>query len=170
MENIYIRDIVDILTKYHEILKIIKCKNLNSQLKYIDKIISYISLYSDVSLEDLRKKFEIEEVNEKKHNKNKQSFKEVIELIDKKEFDNIKGIKLKYNKFNNKSEIITFIESKSKDEVLKLANLRDLNLIYYLISENTVYRKIKKEDLYNEIISYLKAMKQGEAFKNYSHK
>lgn len=166
MENIYVKDIVDILSKYSEILKVIKCKNLNSQLKDIDKIINFISFYNNISLEDIKDKFKIEELNEKKHNKKSQSFKEAIELINKRQFDKIIGIKFKYDEFTNSSDISNFIENKSKVEVFKLTTILDLNLIYYLVSGNTVCRKSKKDDLYNQIISYIKARKQGEAFKN----
>ncbi|MDV4151801.1 hypothetical protein R0131_13315 [Clostridium sp. AL.422] len=166
MENIYVKDIITIMTKYCEILKVIRCKNLNSQLKDIDKIINYISLYSDISLEDMRLKLDIKDEEDIKSS-NKQSFIETINLLDSKEFKKISGIKLKYNNFNNKLDIVEFIESKSKEEILKSTTLIDLNLIYYLLNGNKKFIKIKKEEIYNNIISYIKAMKQGEAFKKY---
>lgn len=165
MENIYVKDIINIMTKYCEILKIIKCKNLNSQLKDIDKIINYISLYSDISLEDMRLKLDIKEYKDSK-NTNKQPFLDVIKLLERKDFNKINGIKLKYNTLNTKTDVVKFILIKSKEELLKSSTLLDLNLLYYLLNGNTKFMKIKKEEVYNSIISYIKAMKQGEAFKN----
>ncbi|MFU7514640.1 hypothetical protein [Clostridium sp. HCS.1] len=165
MENIYVKDIINIMTKYCGILKVIKCKNLNSQLKDIDKIINYISLYSDISLEDMRLKLDIKEYKDSK-NTNKQSFLDVIKLLESKDFNKINGIKLKYNNLNTKTDVVKFILRKSKEELLKSSTLLDLNLLYYLLNGNTKFMKIKKEEVYNSIISYIKAMKQGEAFKN----
>lgn len=165
MENIYVKDIINIMTKYCEILKIIKCKNLNSQLKDIDKIINYISLYSDISLEDMRLKLDIKEYKDSK-NTNKQSFLDVIKLLENKDFNKINGIKLKYNNLSTKTDVVKFILRKSKEELLKSSTLLDLNLLYYILNGNIKFMKIKKEEVYNSIISYIKAMKQGEAFKN----
>lgn len=172
MKSIYIRDIIAILTKYNQILKTIDYKNLDSQIKEINEIINFINLYSDISLDEIKNKFEVKSkvVNIEKQNKNTEKFKQNIELINKKEFNKIKGIKIEYQEFNNMTDIITFIESKSKEEFIKSYTLLDLNLLYYLISGNTVFKDVKKESLYNKIISYLKAMKQGVAFKNYSYK
>lgn len=166
MENIYVKDIINIMTKYCGILKIIKCKNLNSQLKDIDKIINYISLYSDISLEDMRLKLDIKDDKEIRNTK-KQSFINIIKLLESKEYNKINGIKLKYSNFNTKVDVVKFIERENKDELLKSATLLDLNLLYYLLNGNKKFMKIKKEEVYNNIISYIKAMKQGEAFKKY---
>lgn len=168
MKDIYVKDIVEIINKYNEILKVISFKNVNSQVKDIDKIVNYISTYNDISLEDIKSKFKVEEVKKKKSNKKNQSFKDVIELANRNEFNKINGIKLKYDDFADRLDIIKFISDKNEMEFLNLTTTMDLNLLYYLISGNTVYRKISKEKLYNQIISYLKAIKQGEAFKNYS--
>lgn len=170
MKDIYVKDIVEIINKYNEILKVISFKNVNSQVKDIDKIVNYISTYNDISLEDIKSKFKVEEVKKKKSNKKNQSFKDVIELANRNEFNKINGIKLKYDDFADRLDIIKFISDKNEMEFLNLTTTMDLNLLYYLISGNTVYRKISKEKLYNQIISYLKAIKQGEAFKNYSNK
>ena len=59
MENIYVKDIIDIMMKYCKILKVIGCKNTNHQLKEIGDIINYISLYSDISLDAISIKFEV---------------------------------------------------------------------------------------------------------------
>ena len=165
MENIYVKDIINIMSKYGEILKVVKCKNLNSQLKDIDKIINYIGLYSDISLEDMRLKLDIKE-NKNISSTSKQYFVDTIKLLERKEFDKINGVKLKYNEFNTKKDVVKFIVNKNKEDLLKSSTLLDLNLLYYLLNGNTKYMKSKKEEVYNSIISYIKAMKQGEAFKN----
>ena len=61
---------------------------------------------------------------------------------------------------------MNFINNISKSELLKFTTLIDLNLIYYLLNGNTKFIKKKKEEVYSNIITYIKAMKQGEAFKN----
>ena len=159
MDNIYVKDIINIMNKYCEILKIIKCKNLNSQLKDIDKIINYIGLYSDISLDDMKLKLDIKE-NEAPKIVKKQHYIDAIRLLERKDFNKINGVKLKYYKFNTKEDVVKFIIEINKEELLKLSTLLDLNLLYYLLNGNTKYMKVKKEEAYNLIISYIKDMRQ----------
>ena len=164
MENIYVKHIIDIMMKYCKILKVIGCKNLNHQLKEIGDIMNYISVYSDISLDAISIKFEVSE--DENIINNKQTFKDKINLLNIKEYSKISGIKLKYDQFNDKDDVVNFINNISKSELLKFTTLIDLNLIYYLLNGNTKFIKKKKEEVYSNIITYIKAMKQGEAFKN----
>ena len=113
----------------------------------------------------MRLTFDIKEYKNSK-NTNKQSFLDSIKLLESKDFNKINGIKLKYNNLNTKTDVVKFILNKSKEELLKSSTLLDLNLLYYLLNGNIKFMKIKKEEVYNNIISYIKAMKQGKAFKN----
>jgi hypothetical protein len=164
VREFYIKDIIDILSNYKGVLYSINTKQLDKPIKELEKIIIMLTPFTDMNINEIASTPDkgINKITQK--TSAKMSFREAAELWSNGKYNEMKGIKLDYSALNNRGKVVSFIKENSKEEILKITNVLDLNLLYFILTGEYKEIKKRKEELYNLITSYIKANKQGEAF------
>jgi hypothetical protein len=155
MEKLRTELVIKYLTKYRDILTIIDAKTSKRELNELDSLIKYLEEYGNSD----------QSIKESKTKKNeKVPFEEIIKLWKDKKLDNVKGLKLNYKNFTCEADVIHYFEGYKREEMFKLITLIDLKLLYFILTGDEKERKKNKNEIFDLILSYIKAQKQGEAF------
>lgn len=167
MSDILISDIIDKLLKLKAIMSTLDKDKMSDDIVSIDKIIKDISKYNFKLTENTEKTLETKPLEEKSKKGKSTSFNNALILLGENRFDEIKGIKLKYNNFKNYSDVMEYFSKNKKENILKATTILDLKILYYILTNNTEELKGKKDDLFETIINNIKAKKRGAAFNKY---
>lgn len=168
MADLLVGDIINNLIKLKNIMYELDKEKMNKKIKDIDEIIRTISKFSCISIKELDKYLDTNKTNEKQEkNKKKPSFKDNIKLLEKGQFKDMKGVKLNYEIFKDKTDVIKYFSENEKDSTLKATTVMDLKLLYFILTGRIEEIKGKKEIIYENIKRNIKARKRGKAFKNY---
>ncbi|WP_078553921.1 hypothetical protein [Bacillus alkalicellulosilyticus] len=93
------------------------------------------------------------------------AFDQAVQTIWSQSFEPIKGTKLDYETIQNKEQVISFVESRSKEQLLKEATALDLKLLYCILVQKSYEIKGTKPKLYDSIKANIRARHSGKAFR-----
>jgi hypothetical protein len=100
----------------------------------------------------------------KKKKKTEGQFEKSLAQLSIKNFDALKGTKINYCEVTTSQDVIDFLESHTDSSVLKHTTALDLKLLYYILTNEKIELKGKKEDLLKSIKRNIRARRRGEAF------
>ncbi|QOY35184.1 hypothetical protein AWH56_021165 [Anaerobacillus isosaccharinicus] len=146
-------EIVIYLTKLKKIYLSIDPKVMGKEIVKLDRL-----------LNELKNPVEISSPKPVSKKQTKNTFMENYQILLKKDYKNLTGIKLNYESFTNSENIVAYIETKPKESVIKEATALDLKLLYSLLTGDEKEIKGKKNDLYEAIYRNIRARRRGEAF------
>ncbi len=142
------KEIVDYLKHLVKIYKAMDAKHFENDIANIERIISDIGVPVKTTEKKAKKK----------------SFREIYQFLLEKEYHLLTGTKLNYQVFGVSNDIIKFIETNSKADVIKETTALDLKLLYSLLTNDPTEIKGTKSDLYEAIKRNVRAKRRGEAF------
>lgn len=146
-------EIVFYLTKLKNIYLSIDPKVMGMEIRHLDRLLDELQTTEENSSH---------KPVSKKHTKN--TFIENYKYLAKKDFKRLSGIKLNYEDFTNSEAIVTYIETKPKESVIKEATALDLKLLYSLLTGDVKELKGTKNNMYEAIYRNIRAKRRGEAF------
>jgi hypothetical protein len=94
----------------------------------------------------------------------KKTFSDSYHSVIQKNYQDLRGTKLNYEKFTTEDDVVCYFEQNVKTKILKNTTALDLKLLYSLLTGNPIEIKGNKNDLYEIIKRNVRARKRGEAF------
>ncbi|MBM7703513.1 hypothetical protein [Metabacillus iocasae] len=135
-------------------------------IAHISKMVDQLTSMVDQPLDSLLKRANVEAMTTKAELK-KNSFERSLEYLLNKQYDQLKGTKVKYADLHTCEEVTAFFNNHTDTAILKKTTMLDLKLLYSLLTdEKNELKGKKKDDLVKKIRLNIRAGHRGEAFLN----
>ncbi len=160
MGNHSFHDVVKHLTQLQLIYETLNLSK--KEMKVIEEMVDVFKTYGDKDISDIC----IEQTHTEKMVKKskKVSFLETLELIKQKEYEMVKGVKIRINELNTPEKIMSYIEENPPDKVLGDSTVLDLKILYAILTEENREVRGTKKVIYETIKANIRARKRGIAF------